>query len=203
MIGPDGTKAATTMCSSIRASARPDQALRLSTRWKAAKPGGFALGREGVCASVLRRRHRRARKDAGLPAAAAAQRLLPVRVAAPAPAEPARPAAGLEAVLGNGRVPRIPPGAGPALVAQMAAVLERQAGGRRGQAASAAALPPGADGAGAVAHAAGRSGVARARTPARTWRPEMAAGDGGVRTVRAGPGRPGPERAAHRPRPGR
>ncbi len=47
MIGPDGTKAATIMCSSVRASARPDQVLRLSTRWKAvkpAKPGGFALG---------------------------------------------------------------------------------------------------------------------------------------------------------------
>jgi len=105
---------------------------------------------------------------AGLLVPAAAQRLLPVRVAAPAPAEPARPAAGLEAVLGNGRVPRIPPGAGPALVAQMAAVLERQAGGRRGQAASAAALPPGADGAGAVAHAA-RSCITMSLLLTHTW----------------------------------
>src|SRR5215212_7804285 len=38
-IGPAETKAATTARSSVRASARPDQALRLSTRWKAAKPG--------------------------------------------------------------------------------------------------------------------------------------------------------------------
>ncbi len=39
MIGPDGTKAATTLCSRVRASAEPDQALRLSTRWKAVKLG--------------------------------------------------------------------------------------------------------------------------------------------------------------------
>ncbi len=39
MTGPDGTKAATTRCNRVRASARPDQALRLSTRWKAGKLG--------------------------------------------------------------------------------------------------------------------------------------------------------------------
>src|SRR5918998_5184742 len=42
MIGPVGAKAATTARSRVRASARPDQALRLSTRWNAVKPGGSA-----------------------------------------------------------------------------------------------------------------------------------------------------------------
>src|SRR5215211_8022284 len=39
MIGPAGTKAATTARNNARARARPDQVLRLSTRWKAVKPG--------------------------------------------------------------------------------------------------------------------------------------------------------------------
>ena len=39
MTGPDGTKAAMIMRSSVRASVSPDQALRLSTRWKAVKLG--------------------------------------------------------------------------------------------------------------------------------------------------------------------
>ena len=83
--------------------------------------------REGICTSVLHRWHRRARLAAGLPVATAVQRLLPVRVEAPAPtlSETARLAAGLEVVLGNGRVLRVPAGADPALVAQMAAALER------------------------------------------------------------------------------
>ena len=72
--------------------------------------------REGIGASVLHRWHRQARRAAGLPVATAAQRLVPVRVALPAPSEAARPAAGLEVVLGNGRVLRAPPGADPALV---------------------------------------------------------------------------------------
>jgi len=83
--------------------------------------------REGICTSVLHRWHRRARQAAGLPVATAAQRLVPVRVVPPAPTLPqaARPAAGLEVVLGNGRVLRVPAGADPVLVAQMAAALER------------------------------------------------------------------------------
>jgi transposase len=81
--------------------------------------------REGICTSVLHRWHRQARVAAGLPVPAAAQRLVPVRIALPAPAEAARPAAGLEVVLGNGRVLRVPAGVDPALVAQMAAALER------------------------------------------------------------------------------
>ena len=81
--------------------------------------------REGICASVLHRWHRCAREAAGLPVAAAGQRLVPVRVALHAPAEAARTLAGLEVVLNNGRVLRVPPGADPAMVAQMAAALER------------------------------------------------------------------------------
>ena len=79
--------------------------------------------REGICTSVLHRWHRRARVAAGLPVPPATQRLLPVRVAAAA--EPSKPVAGLEVVLGNGRVLRMPSGTDPALVAQMAAALER------------------------------------------------------------------------------
>ena len=45
MIGPLGTKAATIMSRSVRASARPDQVLRLSTRWKAVKLGCSAKPR--------------------------------------------------------------------------------------------------------------------------------------------------------------
>ena len=83
--------------------------------------------REGICTSVLHRWHRRVRMAAGLPVAAVAPRLLPVRVEASAPALPgvARPAAGVEVVLNNGRVLRVPPGADPAVVAQLAGALER------------------------------------------------------------------------------
>lgn len=81
--------------------------------------------REGICTSVLHRWHRCAREAAGLPVAAAGQRLVPVRVGLPAPSEAARTAAGLEVVLTNGRVLRVPPGADLAMVAQMAAALER------------------------------------------------------------------------------
>ena len=45
MTGPAGTKVATTMPSKVRASARPDQTLRLSTRWKAVKLGCSARPR--------------------------------------------------------------------------------------------------------------------------------------------------------------
>ena len=45
MTGPDGTRAVTTMRTSTRAGGRPDQALRLSTRWKAANPGCSAKPR--------------------------------------------------------------------------------------------------------------------------------------------------------------
>jgi len=93
--------------------------------------GGVAVSelsqREGICTSVLHRWRRQACKAAGLPVPTAAPRLLQVQVAGPAPAlsEAVRPAAGLEVVLGNSRVLRIPPGADPAAVAQMAAALER------------------------------------------------------------------------------
>jgi len=103
----------------------PELRARLVSEMMAGAAVSELSRREGICASVLHRWLRRARKDVGLPVPAAAQRLLPVRVAAPAPAEPGRSAAGLEVVLGNGRVLRIPPGADPMLVAQMAAVLER------------------------------------------------------------------------------
>ena len=81
--------------------------------------------REGICASVLHRWHRRARLEAGLPVATVPARLLPVRVEAQLPALAPRAAPGLEVVLCNGRVLRVPPGADPALVAQLAAALER------------------------------------------------------------------------------
>jgi len=80
--------------------------------------------REGICASVLHRWQRRARIAAGLPVPSAALRLLPVRVDVPVPEAP-RSAVGLEVVLGNGRVLRVPPDADPALVVQLAAALER------------------------------------------------------------------------------
>ena len=81
--------------------------------------------REGICESVLHRWHRRARLDAGLPVTTIPARLLPVRTEAQLPAPTPRPVVGLEVVLGNGRVLRVPPGTDPALVAQMAAALER------------------------------------------------------------------------------
>ena len=82
--------------------------------------------REGICTSVLHRWHRHARIAAGMPVATSVQRLVPVRVEALVPAASSiKPAATLEVVLGNGRVLRVPPGTDPALVAQMAAALER------------------------------------------------------------------------------
>lgn len=90
-------------------------------------PVSVVARREGICSSVLHRWQRRARVAAGLPATTAATRLLPVRVEAPFP-EASRPApglSGLEVVLGNGRVLRVPVGADPAQVAHLAAVLER------------------------------------------------------------------------------
>ena len=82
--------------------------------------------REGICTSVLHRWHRQTRIAAGLPVSSAtAARLLPVRVGSAVPAEAVRPMAALEVVLTNGRVLRVPPGADPALVVQLAAALER------------------------------------------------------------------------------
>jgi len=85
--------------------------------------------REDICASVLHRWLRRARIEAGQPVPSAPvrsgpARMLPVRIAAPAPAGMVRQGAGLEVVLGNGRVLRVPAGVDPVLVAQMAAALE-------------------------------------------------------------------------------
>ncbi len=81
--------------------------------------------REGICASVLHRWHRCAREAAGLSVATVGQQLVPVRVTGPTPTDAARTPAGLEVVLNNGRVLRMPPGADPAVVAQMAAALEQ------------------------------------------------------------------------------
>ena len=82
--------------------------------------------REGICTSVLYRWHRRARQAAGLPIATAPQRLLPVRMETQPAADAGQArAVGLEVVLGNGRVLRVDKGADPALVARMAAALER------------------------------------------------------------------------------
>lgn len=81
--------------------------------------------REGICPSVLHRWHRRARLDAGLPVATVPARLLPVRMEVPLPAPAPKPVTGLEVVLCNGRVLRVPPGTDPALVVLMAAALER------------------------------------------------------------------------------
>jgi len=86
-------------------------------------PVSVIARREGICASVLHRWQRRARMSAGLPVPSAPPRLLPVRVEVPVPEAP-RAAAGLEVVLGNGRVLRVPAGADPAQVARMAAALE-------------------------------------------------------------------------------
>lgn len=80
--------------------------------------------RAGICTSVLHRWLRQARMAAEEPVASAPPRMLAVRVAHSAPAV-AWPGAGLEVVLGNGRVLRVPAGADPAQVAQLAAALER------------------------------------------------------------------------------
>lgn len=81
--------------------------------------------REDICTSVLHRWHRRARLEAGLPVATVPPKLLPVSMEMPVSMQVSKPAAGLEVVLGNGRVLRVPPGTDPALVVQMAAALER------------------------------------------------------------------------------
>ena len=79
----------------------------------------------GICTSVLHRWLRQARMAAGEPVASAPPRMLAVRVAHSALAAAAWPGAGLEVVLGNGRVLRVPAGADPAQVTQLAAALER------------------------------------------------------------------------------
>jgi transposase len=113
------------MSSDRRREHPPELRARLVAEMMAGGGVSAVSRREGICTSVLHRWHRRARREAGLPVAAAAARLLPVRVA-PA-AEAARPVPNpvLELVLGNGRVLRIPPGADPAAVAGLAAALER------------------------------------------------------------------------------
>lgn len=105
----------------------PELRARLVAEMMAGRTPVSAIARrEDICSSVLHRWQRRARVAAGLPVATAASRLLPVRVEAPAFEAP-RPApglVGLEVVLGNGRVLRVPAGADPAQVARMAAALE-------------------------------------------------------------------------------
>ena len=115
------------MSSDRRREHAPELRARLVAEMMAGGSVSAISRRAGICTSVLHRWHRRARREAGLPVASAAARLLPVRVAAPEAARPpAAPAAPvLEVVLGNGRVLRVPPGADPAVVARMAAALER------------------------------------------------------------------------------
>lgn len=115
------------MSSDRRREHAPEVRARLVAEMMAGGSVSAISRRAGICASVLHRWHRRARREAGLPVASAAARLLPVRVAAPEAARPtAAPAAPvLEVVLCNGRVLRVPPGADPAAVAGLAAALER------------------------------------------------------------------------------
>jgi transposase len=114
------------MSSDRRREHAPEVRARLVAEMLAGGSVSAISRRAGICTSVLHRWHRRARREAGLPVASAAARLLPVRVAAPEAARPAAPAAPvLEVVLGNGRVLRVPPGADPAAVAGLAAALER------------------------------------------------------------------------------
>ena len=85
--------------------------------------------REGICTSVLHRWLRQARIASGA-LAPGSSGMVPVRLLPPGPAEAERAAAGLatvglEVVLGNGRVLRVLAGTDPALVARMAAALER------------------------------------------------------------------------------
>ena len=118
------------LSSDRRRAHAPDLRARLVAEMMAGGSVSVISRREGICASVLHRWHRRARREAGLPVATAATRLLPVRVAvpeaahSPAPAVP-HPSPVLEVVLRNGRVLRVPPGADPAAVAGLAAALER------------------------------------------------------------------------------
>ena len=114
------------MSSDRRREHAPEVRARLVAEMMAGGAVSAISRREGICTSVLHRWHRRARREAGLPVASAAARLLPVRVAAPEATRPPAPAAPtLEVVLGNGRVLRVPPGADPAAVARLAAALER------------------------------------------------------------------------------
>ena len=80
--------------------------------------------REGICASVLHRWLRQARIAMGKPVSPAPTRLVPVRMALSVLPEVARSAPMLEVVLGNGRLLRVPPGADPAVVAQLVTALE-------------------------------------------------------------------------------
>jgi transposase len=115
------------MSSDRRREHPPELRARLVAEMMAGGGVSAVSRREGICTSVLHRWQRRARREAGPPVAAAATRLLPVRIAPPAEAvRPVpHPAPMLELVLGNGRVLRIPPGADPAAVAGLAAALER------------------------------------------------------------------------------
>ena len=118
------------MSSDRRRAHAPELRARLVAEMMSGSAVSVISRREGICTSVLHRWHRRARREAGLPVATAATRLLPVRVIAPeAPRPPAtamsHPVPVLEVVLGNGRVLRVPPGADPLAVAGLAAALER------------------------------------------------------------------------------
>lgn len=118
------------MSSDRRRAHAPELRARLVAEMMAGGAVSVISRREGICTSVLHRWHRRGRREAGLPVASAATRLLPVRVV---PQEVARPATAaapvgspvLEVVLGNGRVLRVPPGADPLAVAGLAEALER------------------------------------------------------------------------------
>ena len=80
--------------------------------------------REDICTSVLHRWHRQARIACGQPVASAMRPMIPVRLAQ-TPADMATVRTMLEVVLANGRILRMPAGADPAQVAQLAAALER------------------------------------------------------------------------------
>lgn len=117
------------MASDQRRAHAPELRARLVAEMLAGGAVSVISRREGICTSVLHRWHRRARCVAGLPAASAATRLLPVRVVPPEATRPpvaatSHSAPVLEVVLGNGRVLRVPPGADPAAVAGLAAALE-------------------------------------------------------------------------------
>ena len=115
------------MASDRRREHAPELRARLVAEMMAGGVVSAVFRREGIRTSVLHRWLRPTRHETGLPVAAAATRLLPVQIASPADA--VRPvshsAPMLELVLGNGRVLRIPPGADPAVVAGLAAALER------------------------------------------------------------------------------
>lgn len=116
------------MASDQRRAHAPELRTRLVAEMLAGGTVSVISRREGICTSVLHRWHRRGRREAGLPVASAATRLLPVRLVPPEAARPAatlHPLPMLEVVLGNGRVLRVPPGADPAVVTALAAALER------------------------------------------------------------------------------